>query len=58
MKYIQSKTIAEKVKINEQHTAKVQNSIIYARVMQIGINAIEEHEDYKKEHGIVYRWEK
>ena len=58
MKYIQSKTIAEKVKINEQHTAKVQNSIIYAHVIQIGINAIKEHENYKKEHNVIYRWEK
>ena len=58
MRYIQSKTIAERVKINDAEYNKTIKKSIYDRVMRISSNAIIEHENYKKEQKIVYRWEK
>ena len=56
--YRQSKTIAERVKINDAEYNKTVKKSNYDHVMRISVNAIIEHENYKKEQKIVYRWEK
>lgn len=56
--YRQSKTIAERVKINDAEYNKTVKKSNYDHVMRICSDAMKEHEDYKKEHNIVFRWEK
>ena len=56
--YRQSKTIAERVKINNAEYNKTLKKSNYDHVMRICSDAMIEHESYKKEQKLVYRWEK